>query len=119
MLQRILYLDYMTNRKPEFHPEEIENSNRIFKSATPKYTADWYIKWIASLMLMIAVCFRAADLNHMFDLYFSFMGTTGWLVVGFLWHDRALIFLNAILSAVLLTGIMKELLACSNCMIPL
>ena len=70
-------------------------------------------------MLMIAVCFRAADVNHMFDLYFSLGGTVGWLIVGFLWHDRALIFLNAILSTVLLTGILKELLACSNCMIPL
>jgi hypothetical protein len=55
----------------------------------------------------------------MFDLYFSLAGTVGWLIVGFLWHDRALIFLNAILSTVLLTGIIKELLACSNCMIPL
>ena len=24
---------------------EIKNSKRIFKSATPKYTADWYLKW--------------------------------------------------------------------------
>ena len=95
------------------------NSTRVFKKITPKGDLSWYIKWIASVMLMIAVCFRAADVSHMFDLYFSFLGTLGWLVVGFLWHDRALIFLNAILSAVLLTGILKELLACSNCMIPL
>ncbi len=95
------------------------NSTRVFKKITPKYDLSWYIKWISSLMLMIAVCFRAADLNHMFDLYFSFLGTAGWLVVGFLWHDRALIFLNAVLSTVLLTGIIKELFACSNCMIPL
>ena len=95
------------------------NSTRVFKKITPKGDLSWYIKWIASIMLMIAVCFRAADLNHMFDLYFSFMGTTGWLVVGFLWHDRALIFLNAVLSTVLLIGILKELTTCSTCMIPL
>ena len=29
---------------PKFSPEEIENSKRIFKSATPKYTIDWYLK---------------------------------------------------------------------------
>ena len=29
-------------------------------------------KKAASIMLMIAVCFRAADVSHMFDLYFSF-----------------------------------------------
>ena len=95
------------------------NSTRVFKKVTPKYDLSWYIKWIASVMLMIAVCFRAADVSHMFDLYFSFLGTIGWLVVGFLWHDRALIFLNAILSTVLLIGILTELTTCSNCMIPL
>ena len=95
------------------------NSTRVFKKITPKGDLSWYIKWVASLMLMIAVCFRAADFNHMFDLYFSFMGTTGWLLVGFLWHDRALIFLNAVLSTVLLIGILKELTTCSTCMIPL
>ena len=95
------------------------NSTRVFKKITPKYDVSWYIKWISSILLTVAVCFRAADANHMFDLYFSFTGTMGWLIVGYLWHDRALIFLNATLSTVLLTGILKELLACSNCMIPL
>ena len=95
------------------------DSTRVFKKITPKYDLSWYIKWVSSIMLMIAVCFRAADLNHMFDLYFSFIGTGGWLVVGFLWHDRALIFLNAVLSTVLLIGILRELTTCSTCMIPL
>ena len=95
------------------------DSTRVFKKITPKGDLSWYIKWIASVMLMIAVCFRAADVSHMFDLYFSFLGTLGWLVVGFLWHDRALIFLNAILSTVLLIGILTELTKCADCMIPL
>ena len=55
----------------------------------------------------------------MFDLYFSFAGTIGWLWVGILWHDRALIMLNGALATLLMTGIFKELFACSNCMIPL
>ena len=95
------------------------NSSRVFKKITPRYDLSWYIKWVASIFLMIAVCFRAADFSHMYDLYFSFLGTIGWLIVGFLWHDRALIFLNAILSTVLLIGILTELTACSDCMIPL
>ena len=97
------------------------NSTRVFKKITPKGDLSWYIKWVASLMLMIAVCFRAADFNHMFDLYFSFLGTSGWLIVGFLWHDRALIFLNAVAIAVFLMGIINYHLVedCPNCMIPL
>ena len=80
------------------------NSTRVFKKITPKGDLSWYIKWVASLMLMIAVCFRAADFNHMFDLYFSFVGTLGWLWVGILWHDRALIMLNGALATLLFTG---------------
>jgi hypothetical protein len=95
------------------------NSTRVFKKVTPKGDLSWYIKWVSSILLMIAVCFRAADAHHMYDLYFSFAGTTGWLMVGFLWHDRALIFLNAVLSTLLLTGILKELFMCADCMIPL
>ena len=95
------------------------DSTRVFKKITPKYDLSWYIKWVSSIMLMVAVCFRAADVSHMFDLYFSFIGTSGWLVVGFLWHDRALVFLNAVLSTVLLIGILRELTTCSTCMIPL
>ena len=95
MLQRILYLDYMTNRKPEFHPEEIENSNRIFKSATPKYTADWYIKWIASVFVLSAMSVRGIDGYQLYDLYLSIIGITGWVIVSVLWKDRALIILNS------------------------
>ena len=86
------------------------NSTRVFKKITPKYDLSWYIKWLSSLMLMVAVCFRAADLNHMFDLYFSFVGTLGWLWVGILWHDRALIMLNGALATLLFTGILKAYL---------
>ena len=42
----------------KFSKEELENSKRIFKSATPKYTADWYIKWIASAFVLAAMSIR-------------------------------------------------------------
>ena len=49
---------------PKFSQEEIENSKRIFKSATPKYTADWYIKWIASAFVLAAMSIRGLSLIH-------------------------------------------------------
>ena len=33
----------------KYTAEEIANSKRIYKSATPKYTIDWYIKWVSSI----------------------------------------------------------------------
>jgi hypothetical protein len=33
---------------------------------------------------------------------------TGWLIVGLLWHDRALIILNAVSVAIYATGIINS-----------
>ena len=42
----------------EISKEELENSTRIQKSATPKYTVDWYVKWVASLLILSAMSMR-------------------------------------------------------------
>ena len=79
----------------EFHPEEIENSKRIFKSATPKYTADWYIKWVASVFVLAAMSMRGIPEFQFYDLVLSIIGIFGWVIVSVLWRDRALIILNS------------------------
>ena len=83
----------MTN--PKFELEEIANSKRIFKSATPKYTADWYIKWIASAFVLAAMSIRGIPEYQLYDLYLSIVGIFGWVIVSILWKDRALIMLNS------------------------
>ena len=80
----------------DFNKEEIENSKRIFKSATPKYTLDWYIKWIASAFVLMAMSLRGVVGLEMYDLVLSIVGVALWLVVSLLWKDRALIILNGV-----------------------
>ena len=80
---------------PKFSPEEIENSNRIFKSATPKYTADWYIKWVASAFVLAAMSIRGIEGLLVYDLVLSVIGIIGWVIVSVIWQDRALIMLNS------------------------
>ena len=80
--------------EPKFTPEEIENSDRIFKSATPKYTLDWYVKWVASVFVLIAMSFRGVAGYEIYDLVLSIVGIALWLWVSVLWNDRALIMLN-------------------------
>ena len=80
----------------DFNKEEIENSKRIFKSATPKYTLDWYIKWIASAFVLMAMSLRGVVGLEMYDLVLSIVGVSLWLVVSLLWKDRALIILNGV-----------------------
>lgn len=70
----------------------------------------WYIKWCASVLLVLAMGMRATnDPSYaIFDLWFSFIGVIGWLIVSILWKDRALILLNSVGGMILLTGILKS-----------
>lgn len=81
------------------------NSTRVFKKITPKYDLSWYVKWVSSVLILLAVSSRAAGGLHMWDLGFSLVGTIGWLWVGILWHDRALIVLNAIAVGIFIAGL--------------
>ena len=80
----------------KFDQKEIENSKRIFKSATPKYTIDWYVKWIASMFVLAALSVRGVEGLQLYDLVLSIFGIAGWLVVSVLWRDRALLILNGV-----------------------
>ena len=77
-----------------FSKQELENSTRIAKSATPKYTVDWYVKWIASSFVLGAMSIRGIEGYQETDLILSVIGITLWLWVSVIWRDRALILLN-------------------------
>ena len=94
------------------------NSSRIFKKVTPKGDKSWYIKWVSSFFILIAMAMTSADIFPQ-NLMFHLLGVSGWLVVGMLWHDRALIVLNAVGIVFLGIGIFKYISECTNCMIPL
>ena len=95
--------------KVEFSKEELENSKRIFKSATPKYTADWYIKWVSSIIVLCAMSIRGVPELIMYDLYLSVVGIFGWLLVSIIWKDRALILLNSFGLLFLLRNLVEQI----------
>ena len=78
----------------KYDKKEIENSKRIFKSATPKYTLDWYLKWVASTFVLSGMSMRGIEGLQQYDLLASLLGVSLWLWVSILWNDRALIILN-------------------------
>ena len=80
----------------EITQEELENSKRIQKSATPKYTVDWYVKWVASLFILAALSMRGLEGLQIYDLCFSIIGIGLWLWVSIVWKDRALVMLNGV-----------------------
>ena len=75
------------------------NSSRVIKKITPRYDLSWYIKWFSSITLIIAMMFTAVEMFPI-NLFIANIGFIGWLVVGMLWHDRALIVLNSISLAI-------------------
>lgn len=80
----------------KYAEKELENSKRIFKSATPKYTIDWYVKWVASAFVLSAMAIRGIPEFTFVDLSLSAMGVFLWLIVSIIWNDRALIILNGV-----------------------
>jgi len=96
--------------KPKFDPKELLNSKRIFKSATPKGDMSWYVKWSASFIIICAMSLRGIEGMQFIDLILSLFGVAGWLWVGMLWKDRALIILNAVGLFLLIKNLLLEFL---------
>ncbi len=71
---------------------------------TPTHTLDWYIKWVASFVLIVGVILTS---NNVFpaNLIFHALGMFGWFIVGILWNDRALIVINAVTLALMSNGL--------------
>ena len=93
----------------KFDPKEIANSKRIYKSATPKQDLSWYVKWGSSLFILVGMSIRGLEGFQTIDLLVSIIGVAGWLIVGLLWKDRALILLNGIGLALLLRTLAQTL----------
>ena len=89
--------------------EELKNSKRWFKSATPKYTLDWYIKWVSSFFILAAMSMRGVEGLQLYDLILSLIGIIGWLIVAAIWEDRALIMLNSFGLVLLLKNLITLL----------
>ena len=78
----------------------------MIKKLTPVGTLDWYIKWTASGIILIGMCLTS--INFMpYNLFFHFVGVMGWLVVGVMWHDRALMVVNSVAAMIFFMGILN------------
>ena len=67
-------------------------------------TIDWYVKWFASLLLIIGMILRTTQEYMFIDITLSMFGAAGWLVVGIMWRDKSLTLLNAVASTILFIG---------------
>jgi hypothetical protein len=78
------------------------------RKITPTDTLDWYIKWAGTFMLLAGLVLRASAFMPGLDILFTLNGTIAWFIVGWLWHDRSLLVLNAIAAILLLITLLSE-----------
>ena len=71
------------------------------KKVTPVFDVTWYIKWAATLIIVVGSFLNAQNIYPL-NVYVMTVGIVGWLMVGFLWRDRAMIFLNTVVLCVYL-----------------
>ena len=83
------------------------NSTRVFKKVTPKGDLSWYLKWASSVFIIVAMALTSANL-YPINIVFHLIGVAGWLIVGMMWHDRALIFLNGVAIFVFAIGLLNH-----------
>ena len=70
---------------------------------------DWYLKWVASIMILISLAMRSAGPEYrMYDLVFGTIGVMLWTWVSVIWRDRALIMLNAVSGFLLISTLLRE-----------
>ena len=80
------------------------------EKVTPKHDLTWYVKWISCMFVLVAVACRSVEeVPKIYDVVLSLAGTLGWLCVGYIWHDRAIIVLNGVLSFLLATSVLRYL----------
>ena len=95
----------MTESKGESYKVQETLVNKV----TPVYDLSWYLKWVGSMFIMSGITCRAVGVFPFYDLCASFIGTGMLACMAYLWHDRALLVLNAVASAALMMGILRHL----------
>ena len=73
---------------------------------TPTHTLDWYIKWIASIILVVGVILTSNNIYPL-NLMVHAIGMFGWFIVAIIWNDRALLVINAVSLVLLINGLVS------------
>ena len=83
---------------------ELSGIMTVLDKQTPIHTFDWYIKWVASVILVGGVILTSNNIYPL-NLMVHAVGMFGWFIVAIIWNDRALLVVNAVSLALLLNGL--------------
>ena len=85
---------------------ELSGIMTVLDKQTPIHTFDWYIKWVASVILVGGVILTSNNIYPL-NLMVHAIGMFGWFIVAIIWNDRALLVINAVSLSLLLNGLVS------------
>jgi len=85
---------------------ELSGIMTVLDKQTPIHTFDWYIKWVASVILVGGVILTSNNIYPL-NLMVHAVGMFGWFIVAIIWNDRALLVINAVSLSLLLNGLVS------------
>ena len=91
----------------EIRSKKARQIEKRLEKAWLNFDLSWWIKWASSLVLLTAMILRGGQAYPFVDLVLSTIGCAGWLAVGVMWKDRALIILNAAAVVILASGVVR------------
>ena len=68
---------------------------------------EWWIEWISTVVLIVGVALTAYNVYPL-NVYVSFLGNFGWVIVGLLWKKWSLIIIQIIISIIYIGGLLQH-----------
>lgn len=68
--------------------------------------ADFWLKWIATALLIAGAILTSADIRP-WNIWAFNLGNVCWIIVGFMWREWSLVILNSVLTGIYAIGLIK------------
>jgi len=92
---------------------QLNSAPRLWGTATwqrlksyDKTRLAFMVKWVASIIQILGYTATAAGMTPL-NIYFFLVGLVGWLFVGLIWQDRAIILIHLIALGSMVVGLLS------------
>ena len=89
--------------------EDLQIEVEELRPSTPTGTIDWYVKWVSMILTVAGVFFMSAGLFK-FGQAAYILSSIGWVYVGSVWNDRAIMIGSAITCTAVLQNFLQSIL---------
>jgi len=88
--------------------DDLQVQYEEIKPTTPTGTVDWYVKWVSMVLAVIGVFLINSGLSFYGQLAYV-ISSTGWVYVGGVWNDRAILIGSAISGTAVAMNLVQNL----------